>query len=69
MVELLRFDAEIDELVARGAHVREINRAAAAKGFVSLADDGIRKVLRGVTSLEELSRVLDLTGRFSAMRH
>nr|VFJ58490.1 MAG: general secretion pathway protein E/type IV pilus assembly protein PilB [Candidatus Kentron sp. FM]VFJ58654.1 MAG: general secretion pathway protein E/type IV pilus assembly protein PilB [Candidatus Kentron sp. FM]VFK11870.1 MAG: general secretion pathway protein E/type IV pilus assembly protein PilB [Candidatus Kentron sp. FM] len=69
LVELLRFDAEIDELVARRANVPEINRIAAAKGFVSLADDGIRKVLRGVTSLEELSRVLDLTGRFSAMHH
>ncbi|MBT8419512.1 MAG: Flp pilus assembly complex ATPase component TadA [Gammaproteobacteria bacterium] len=65
LVELLRFDAEIDEMVACQANVREIGRVAKDKGFASLADDGIRKVLKGVTSLEEVSRVLDLTGRFS----
>nr|VFK02023.1 MAG: type IV pilus assembly protein PilB [Candidatus Kentron sp. H]VFK02102.1 MAG: type IV pilus assembly protein PilB [Candidatus Kentron sp. H]VFK05320.1 MAG: type IV pilus assembly protein PilB [Candidatus Kentron sp. H] len=69
LVELLRFDAELDELVARRANVREVGHIAAAKGFVTLADDGIRKVLEGVTSLDELSRVLDLTGRFSAISH
>nr|VFK41067.1 MAG: type IV pilus assembly protein PilB [Candidatus Kentron sp. SD]VFK46825.1 MAG: type IV pilus assembly protein PilB [Candidatus Kentron sp. SD]VFK79148.1 MAG: type IV pilus assembly protein PilB [Candidatus Kentron sp. SD] len=61
LIELLRFEPEIDELVANGATVREIGRAAVARGFTSLADDGIRKVLKGVTSLTEISRVLDLT--------
>lgn len=63
LVELLRFDPEIDELVARRANAREIARLAAARGFADLVDDGLRKVLDGVTGLEELSRVLDLTGR------
>nr|VFK58130.1 MAG: type IV pilus assembly protein PilB [Candidatus Kentron sp. TUN]VFK59888.1 MAG: type IV pilus assembly protein PilB [Candidatus Kentron sp. TUN]VFK68812.1 MAG: type IV pilus assembly protein PilB [Candidatus Kentron sp. TUN] len=63
LIELLRFDAEIDESIAGGANIREIGRLAIAKGFTSLADDGIRKVLKGVTSLDEISRVLDLTAR------
>ena len=63
LIEVLRFDAEIDELIAGMATIREIGRAATAKGFISLADDGVRKVLKGVTSLEEISRVLDLTTR------
>jgi hypothetical protein len=29
-----------------------------------MADDGIRRVLLGETTIEELSRVVDLTGRF-----
>nr|VFJ62868.1 MAG: general secretion pathway protein E/type IV pilus assembly protein PilB [Candidatus Kentron sp. FW] len=62
LIELLRFDAEIDELVAGKANMREITRTAIAKGFTSLAHDGVRKVLKGVTSLDEISRVLDLTG-------
>nr|VFK67090.1 MAG: type IV pilus assembly protein PilB [Candidatus Kentron sp. UNK]VFK72634.1 MAG: type IV pilus assembly protein PilB [Candidatus Kentron sp. UNK] len=61
LIEVLRFDAEIDELVAGGATIREIGRAATARGFSSLTDDGVRKVLKGVTSLNEISRVLDLT--------
>ena len=63
LMELLRFDAEIDELVSRGATTREIAKAAGAKGFRPLAEDGIRRVLEGLTSLEEVARVVDLTGR------
>ena len=63
LLELLRFDAELDELVARGATTLDISKAAAAKGFRPLADDGIRRVLEGLTSLDEVSRVVDLTGR------
>ena len=63
LMELLRFDAEIDELVSRGATTREIARAAGAKGFRPLAEDGIRRVREGLTSLDEVARVVDLTGR------
>ena len=63
LLELLRFDAEIDELISRRATTREISKTAHAKGFRPLAEDGIRRVLEGLTSLEEVSRVIDLTGR------
>ena len=63
LLELLRFDAEIDELVSRRATTREISKCASARGFRSLADDGARRVLEGLTSLEEVSRVVDLTNR------
>ena len=63
LLELLRFDAELDELVARGASTVDISKAGAARGFRPLADDGIRRVLEGTTSLDEVSRVVDLTNR------
>ena len=63
LVELLRFDAGIDELISRGATTREISNAARAKGFRPLAEDGIRRVREGLTSLDEVSRVVDLTAR------
>jgi len=65
LMELLKFDMELDELVARKATMRELIRAAATRGFVSLADDGVRRVLEGVTSLDEISRVVNLTGRLA----
>ena len=61
-MELFKLDPEIDELIARRATGREI-RAAGAKGFRTLADDAIARVLLGQTSLEEISRVVDLTDR------
>ena len=62
-MELLRFDAEIDELVSRKATQHDILKAARAKGFTTMADDGVRRVLQGVTSMDEVSRVLNLTER------
>ena len=61
LMELLRFDADVDELVARRATTREISKAASARGFRTLAEDAARRVIEGLTSLEEASRVVDLT--------
>ena len=66
LTEVLRFDAGIDELVSRRATTREIAKAARGRGFRPLADDGVRRVLEGLTSLEEVSRVIDLTDRIGA---
>ncbi len=63
IMELLRLDADIDELIARRATMREVKQAALAKGFRSLAEDGLRRVREGTTSLEEIGRVVDLTER------
>jgi type IV pilus assembly protein PilB len=63
IMELFKLDAEIDEQIARRATGREIRNAASAKGFRTLADDAISRVLLGQTSLEEISRVVDLTDR------
>ena len=63
IIEILKMDGDLDELVAHRATGREMHKAAVAKGFRTLADDGIRRVLDGSTSLEELMRVVDLTDR------
>ena len=63
ILELLRIDSGIDELIARRATTHEIRTRALEQGFVTLADDGMRRVLNGTTSLEELGRVIDLTDR------
>jgi len=63
LVELLRFDAEIDDLIAHRATQKQLTDAAFDKGFRPLADDGARHALAGETSLEEVGRVVDLTSR------
>ncbi|MGA7178191.1 MAG: ATPase, T2SS/T4P/T4SS family [Thiobacillaceae bacterium] len=63
LIELLRMNNELDELVARNAGLHDIRNAAIQHGYHPLAEDGIRRVLEGITSLAEVSRVVDLTGR------
>jgi type II secretory ATPase GspE/PulE/Tfp pilus assembly ATPase PilB-like protein len=63
IMELLRIDNDMDSLVARRAHMDELKKLAHEKGFVTLADDGVRRVLEGITSLAEVMRVVDLTSR------
>ena len=63
IMELLRIDSEMDSLISRRAHLDELQKLAFEKGFVTLAEDGIRRVLEGHTSLSEVMRVIDLTSR------
>ena len=63
LLEILHFDQDMDEVVARRGTQRELMRAALSKGFKTLADSGTARVLDGSTSLEEISRVIDLTSR------
>ncbi len=63
IMELLRIDGDMDELIARRATAREMRQLATRQGCRSLAEDGLRRVLDGSTSLEELARVVDLTDR------
>jgi type II secretory ATPase GspE/PulE/Tfp pilus assembly ATPase PilB-like protein len=63
IMELLRIDSDMDSLIARRAHFDELRKMALEKGFNTLADDGVRRILEGYTSIEEVSRVIDLTGR------
>jgi type II secretory ATPase GspE/PulE/Tfp pilus assembly ATPase PilB-like protein len=60
-MELLRFDTELDDLVARRASLKTMTEHLLSRGFVSLAADGLRRVREGETTIEEVGRVVDLT--------
>jgi type IV pilus assembly protein PilB len=56
--ELLFINEKIKQLIAEKASTQVIREAAKKTvGMVSLREDGLRKVLRGVTTLEEVDRV------------
>ncbi|QDX82760.1 secretion system protein E [Denitratisoma sp. DHT3] len=59
--ELLKFDKGFDELITREASVNALEDHARSRGFVSMAEDGLRRVREGVTTIDEISRVVDLT--------
>jgi type IV pilus assembly protein PilB len=56
--QLLAMTEEIESLAVKRATRDEIERCATEHGMRSLWDDGLAKVVSGVTSLEELGRVL-----------
>lgn len=60
VAEVLTFDEDMDELLARGESKAELKIMAEKKGFKNMKDDGILKVLEGVTDLTALSRVVDI---------
>ncbi|MDA8336251.1 MAG: ATPase, T2SS/T4P/T4SS family [Peptococcaceae bacterium] len=57
IVEVLTVDTAIRQMIADRATADEITRAAVAQGMTTLMQDGIAKVLGGVTSVQELMRV------------
>jgi type IV pilus assembly protein PilB len=63
IAEILLFDRELDEMVAAGTTRKLIIEYALSKGFVTMVEDGLQKVVAGHTDLKELSRVVDLTDR------
>jgi len=63
VMEILHMDADLDELVARRASPREMRETAFAKNFRTLAEEGVARVVEGSTSLSEVARAIDLTGR------
>jgi len=63
IMEIFKIDHEIDELIARRATARELRETARRTGYHTLAEDAIARVLAGQTSLEEISRIVDLTDR------
>ena len=65
LMELLKFDSELDELIAKSATVREMTAVAVENNFEALADVAVKRVLEGVTTLDEVSRVVDLTEKLT----
>jgi type IV pilus assembly protein PilB len=55
--ELMLMNSKVRELAFQGASTAEIRKAAIKTGMTTLYEDGIRKVLGGVTTLEEVFRV------------
>jgi general secretion pathway protein E/type IV pilus assembly protein PilB len=65
IMELLVMDSDLDELIARRVTSKELRAAALLKDFRPLAEEGLRRAVDGSTSLVEVARAIDLTGRYA----
>ena len=57
--EMIELDDGFRDLVATRPSVTQLRRYAVERGMVSLRDDGLRKLRRGVTTVEEVLRATD----------
>lgn len=58
--EAIQMSNEVEEVVIRDPREHVILSAAKPQNIPSMVEDGIEKVVRGVTSLDELERVIEL---------
>lgn len=59
--EVMVVDDELENFIIKGPTIPDLKKEARRKGMVTLYQDGLIKVLEGVTTLEEVKRV---TGEF-----
>jgi general secretion pathway protein E/type IV pilus assembly protein PilB len=62
--EILLVNDEIDDLIYKESSKGDIYKVVMKSDFVPMADDGVDKVLQGVTDMEEVIRTIDMTKRF-----
>lgn len=60
--EILNVNNKIRDLIAQDAPEQEITKAAVESGMISMYMDGLKKVLFGLTTIEELNRVVYFSG-------
>ncbi|MDO8240533.1 MAG: GspE/PulE family protein [Candidatus Moranbacteria bacterium] len=58
--EIFVIDRDIQELINRGAITSELADKATENGMITMAQDGVLKVLNGETTLEEVERVTEI---------
>lgn len=57
--EVFVMDREIKDLIAQGALTSQLRDKAIENGMITMAQDGILKVLEGTTTFEEVDRVVE----------
>jgi type II secretory ATPase GspE/PulE/Tfp pilus assembly ATPase PilB-like protein len=54
--EIIEIDDEMEKFIAKKPSTAEIKEKALSTGFVTMEQDGLIKILQGVTTIEELER-------------
>ena len=60
--EGIYMNKEIEELAATNPSEREIQKEAGKQGFLTLREDALLKILRGITTVEEAMKIVDMYG-------
>jgi type IV pilus assembly protein PilB len=62
LYEGILIDSAVENILETNPSDREIKKAARAQGILDMREDGVIKVLNGITELNELYRVVDMSG-------
>ena len=57
--EAIQNNAEIEAIIPKNPSEREIRAVASNQGILNMKEDGMVKILNGVTSFEEVQSVVD----------
>lgn len=57
--ELLVMDDALRDLVTRNLDVNQLRKLCRERGLVTLREDGYQKVMKGLTTIEEILRVTE----------
>jgi type II secretory ATPase GspE/PulE/Tfp pilus assembly ATPase PilB-like protein len=58
--EAIQTDEKLEEIIPHNPSEREIKKIAEHQGLLDMKEDGVIKVIHGITSLEEVKSVVDL---------
>jgi type IV pilus assembly protein PilB len=58
--EGMYMNAEIEKVMADNPSERDIQRVASTQGFLTLREDALLKILRGITTLEEANKIVGM---------
>jgi type IV pilus assembly protein PilB len=58
--EGIMMDENIENIVRENPSEREIKKAASSQHLLDLTQDGVLKVLQGITTMDELRRIIDI---------
>jgi type IV pilus assembly protein PilB len=58
--EGMKLNEEVNKVIDYGSSEADIEKAAAPQGILTMKQDGIIKVLQGITSVDELERVISI---------
>lgn len=59
LFEAIQNDANIEAIIPKNPSEREIREVAANQGILNMKEDGVLKILTGITSYEEVASVVD----------
>lgn len=66
IIEVLDVDKEIDDMIVRQATKKEILAYLDKKGYIMMQQDGAMKVVKGLITIDELIRIVDMTSYLEA---
>jgi len=60
ITEIILMKKEVEEAIINNPSDRDIKAAAASQNLLDMRQDGVIRILKGITSIDELSRVIDI---------